>query len=114
MMILSENFWNSIKPNIDYLYEVEDWWKICIESFVYDYKEEDKEFIDSARGLLPEDTDRDDSWSEWIGKIKENTDRKGKELFMPLRLALTGKENGPELAKILPLINRDEIVKRLS
>jgi len=46
--------------------------------------------------------------------VKEKTGRKGKDLFMPLRLALTGLEHGPELKLILPLIGEDETRRRLS
>jgi glutamyl-tRNA synthetase len=46
--------------------------------------------------------------------VKEKTGRKGKDLFMPLRLALTGLEHGPELKLMLPLIGEAETRHRLS
>ena len=45
--------------------------------------------------------------------VKAATGRKGKALFMPLRLALTGQPHGPDMAALLPLIGRDEALKRL-
>ena len=42
------------------------------------------------------------TWDQWLSEIKNKSNRKGKELFMPLRLALTGKETGPELKYLLP------------
>jgi glutamyl-tRNA synthetase len=42
------------------------------------------------------------------------TGRKGKTLFMPLRRALTGEDHGPEMAALLPLMNRDTVIARLN
>ena len=44
------------------------------------------------------------TWKSWTEAVKNATGVKGKALFMPLRLALTGQEHGPELASLLPLI----------
>ena len=46
--------------------------------------------------------------------MKAATGAKGKALFMPLRLALTGLDHGPELAALLPLIGRERALARLS
>jgi glutamyl-tRNA synthetase len=62
---------------------------------------------------LPQDTSQENSWQIWLDEIKKNSARKGKELFMPIRLALTGKEHGPELKHAINLISRDEIIARL-
>lgn len=110
---VDESFWQNIKANLHYLYEIQDWIEICKKSFRYAHQDSDKDLLGIAKSTLPENITVD-SWQEWIGRIKEKTDRKGKELFMPLRLALTGKENGPELKNILPLMDREEILARLS
>lgn len=58
---------------------------------------------------------RDDTtWSTWTGAVKSATGRKGKGLFMPLRLALTGRDHGPELKNLLPLIGRERAEARLA
>ncbi|MFN3389109.1 MAG: glutamate--tRNA ligase, partial [Allosphingosinicella sp.] len=44
---------------------------------------------------------------------KAGSGRSGKALFLPLRRALTGRDSGPEMAALLPLIGRDEAVSRL-
>ena len=46
-------------------------------------------------------------------EIKEKTQRKGKDLFMPIRLALTGKTNGPELNKLILLMGYNKVMERL-
>ena len=66
-----------------------------------------------AADLLPEGTLDGDSWKAWTDAIKEKTGAKGKMLFMPLRLALTGQARGPEMAVLLPLIDRAKITARL-
>ena len=52
-------------------------------------------------------------WPQLVALVKDRTGRSGKALFRPLRLALTGRESGPEMAALLPLIGRDETVARL-
>ena len=65
-----------------------------------------------AADLLPEEPFKTNSWDEWIASITKKTGKKGKELFMPLRMALTGKEKGPELKYLLPLLSKNNILKK--
>ena len=68
---------------------------------------EDRELTDKAAALLPEEPWDDTTWDTWIAALKTASGRKGRALFHPLRLALTGREDGPELKLLLPLIGRD-------
>lgn len=111
---ISEKLWNTLKPNISFLHEIKKWIAICQQEFRFENKEENKEFLQQAASLLPADTSDENCWSLWLAEIKKNTDRKGKELFMPLRLALSGKEHGPELKFLINLISREEILARLN
>lgn len=111
---ISEDFWNSIKANIHFLHEIKTWITICSSDFSYQNKAEDKEFLQKISELLPENTKDENCWNEWLNAIKANTDRKGKNLFMPVRLALSGQEHGPELKNLVNLIERGEIIKRLT
>ena len=52
-------------------------------------------------------------WAALTAALKGLTGRKGKTLFLPLRLALTGQDHGPEMAALLPLIGRDRAIARL-
>ena len=72
------------------------------------------EMAGPARALLPPETRDGMTWKAWTEAVKAATGRKGKPLFMPLRLALTGLDHGPELAQLLPLIGRETAVVRLS
>ncbi len=109
---VTETFWNQIKANLEKVSDYEVWNTICndeIEPIV-----EDKEFTSCAANLLPEQPWDNDTFSTWVNVIKEQTGKKGKELFHPIRLALTGQENGPELKVLLPLIGYEKAFKRLN
>lgn len=107
---ISEEFFLAARPNLDKLTDLKNWWQICFEPNIPSNL--DKDFISQALNALPEGELNSDSWSVWTKKLKEITNRKGKELFMPLRLAITGLEAGPELGGLLPLIGRDNLIKR--
>ncbi len=62
---------------------------------------------------MPEEPWDDTTWDVWIAALKAATGRKGRALFHPLRLALTGLEDGPELKSLLPLIGREKAEGRL-
>ncbi len=108
---LDAAFWKAVQANLEVFDDVKKW-----QTVIYDSIEpviEDQEFSSQAITLLPEGDFNQESWKIWTGAVKEKTGRKGKALFHPLRLALTGYERGPELAQLLPLIGRDRVIKRL-
>ncbi|QWB86438.1 Glutamate--tRNA ligase 1 [Rickettsia parkeri] len=111
---IDENFWLSVSPNLQKLRDVKDWWEICHQTPNVENLNLDKEYLKQAAELLPKGEITKDSWSIWTKEITNRTGRKGKELFLPLRLALTARESGPEIASVLPLIDREEIIKRLT
>ncbi len=107
-----EAFWLMARANITRVPEAETWWRVVTGPI--DPVHEDPDFLAQAAGLLPDGPLDETSWSTWTGAIKAATGRKGKALFHPLRLALTGVDHGPELAKLLPLIGRDQVLARLA
>lgn len=109
-----EAFWNSIRANLKSISEAKEWWDIVNGEVSNDLSAEEKTFVASTAALLPAGDVNEGTWDAWLAAIKPTTARKGKELFMPLRKALTGLEHGPELKKILPLIGRDKVLARLS
>jgi len=111
---ISPNFWNAVKLNITFLHEIKEWIAVFNHHFRFENKAEDKEFLQLAASLLPQNTKDENCWNLWLNEIKQKTPRKGKELFMPIRLALSGKEHGPELKFLVNLIEREEILQRLN
>ena len=71
------------------------------------------EFLHLAKALLPQEPWSDQTWGEWTNALKGATGRKGKALFLPLRMALTGRHDGPELKSLLPLVGRMACLARL-
>jgi len=110
---IDENFWLSIHANIKKLSDVKEWWDILHGSIEPDLNHDDRTFLRSTIALLPPEPWNDATYDTWLSAIKPTTARKGKELFMPLRLALTGREHGPELKKLLPLLGHQKVMARL-
>ncbi len=106
-------FWEAVRPNLERFAEVETWWRVCRGPLVPVCAPEDAEFLAKAADALPPQPLDTTSWDRWVERLRAETGRKGKALFMPLRKALTGRENGPELRNLLPLIGRDRAVRRL-
>ena len=107
----AEAFWLAVRGNLDQFLDVCDWWRVVDGEIIAVV--EDADFCRTAAGLLPPDPWDEKTWSLWTQAVKAATGRKGRELFHPLRLALTGRETGPELAKLLPLIGRAKSLARL-
>ncbi len=112
--MVDEEFWLIMRQNIVFLSEIAKWLKICQEKFYHNHQEKDRDFLKLVSSLLPQDTKAKECWNDWLVEIKKNTDRKGKELFMPIRQALSGEEHGPEIKSLVNLINREEILRRLN
>lgn len=110
---VSEKIWQAIKTNISFLNEAKEWLKVFQEDFYFKNKAEDHDFLRQAAEVLPQNTKAEDCWNLWLIEIKKITNRKGKDLFMPIRLALSGKEHGPELKFLVNLLEREEILRRL-
>lgn len=107
-----EKIWNVIKSNIENLSEYEKWDKIIKGSIKTDNL--DSDYMKLAESLLPPEPWDEDTWGKWISSIKEISDKKGKDLFLPLRMAITGQSYGPELKNIILLMGYDKIKYRLS
>ncbi|WP_226625791.1 glutamate--tRNA ligase [Alloyangia pacifica] len=101
-----ELFWGVARDNITTRKDIPGWWALFRDGAEPLIADEDREFIAEAMALLPEGPYTRDTWGEWTKTVKEATGRKGKGLFMPLRKALTGLERGPEMADVLPLLEK--------
>lgn len=108
---VSKEFWEKVKGNLVIAKDVLIWDNICnkeIEPIM-----EDKDFTVVASEMLPNASFDENTFGNWMNEIKAKTGRKGKELFHPIRMALTAEANGPELKTLLPLIGYDKAYKRL-
>lgn len=106
-----EAFWLAVRGNLVRFADVETWWRVAQGNITPVH--EDAAFLKMAAALLPPEPWDLTSWSQWTDAVKAATGAKGKALFMPLRLALTGLDHGPELKFLLPLIGRARAMARL-
>ncbi len=105
------SFWNAIRGNIETVAEAKDWFDIAtlpITPII-----ENASLLLVAQNYLPEGATAADTWGAWTKAIMAETGLKGRAVFMPLRLALTGQSAGPELQGLLPLMGRERILARL-
>ncbi len=104
----AEAFWLAVRGNIDTVRDAVSWWRVLHRGPAEkpDFSDEDRDYVRAAFDLLPEEPWDRSTWKQWTESVKNETGRKGKSLFMPLRRALTGLEAGPELADLLPLLGR--------
>jgi glutamyl-tRNA synthetase len=112
----AERLWLAARGNLEKFSDIVDWWQVIEGAVRGDVATEklDPDFRDAAVKTLPPEPLDESSWGAWTQALKLATGLKGKALFHPLRLALTGREAGPELAKLMPLIGRAKILTRLA
>lgn len=109
---VDEPFWLAVRPNIARLADVAEWWRVAqgpVEPVIAD-----ADLAAVAARALPPGPWGEETWSRWVAEVRAATGKTGKALFMPLRLALTGREHGPELKNLLPLIGYERAEARLA
>ena len=107
---MAEAFWAVAKGNITVLADLEGWWHLFRDGAEPVVDEADRAFVAEALTLLPPQPWSVATWGEWTAAVKAATGRKGKDLFRPLRRALTGLDAGPEMADVMPLLRKLPIV----
>jgi glutamyl-tRNA synthetase len=107
-----EMFWNAVRGNLGRFGDVLRWWGI-VEGPVSP-QIDDPALIAAALRLLPPGPWDASTWKAWTDAVRVETGLKGRALFLPLRLALTGLDHGPELAALLPLIGPERVRSRLA
>ncbi|WP_178134098.1 glutamate--tRNA ligase [Vineibacter terrae] len=108
---LGEAFWMAVRGNLAQVADAAGWVPVVqgpLQPMV-----EGPGFLAQAAEVLPPDPWGDATWKAWTAALAARSGRKGRALFHPLRLALTAREQGPEMARLLPLIGRDRVLARL-
>ncbi|HGG05825.1 MAG TPA: glutamate--tRNA ligase [Aliiroseovarius sp.] len=103
---LAEDFWNVTRENITTLSDLKAWWALCRDGADPVIEDEDADFVAEALTLLPDGPFTPETWGEWTAAVKAATGRKGRGLFMPLRKALTGMAHGPDMSRLMPLLQK--------
>jgi len=102
---LAPDFWRVASHNVTRLEELSDWWALCRDGAAPVVAAEDRDFVRAALAMLPPER-TGSTWAEWTAAVAARTGRRGRALYRPLRLALTGRESGPEMADLLPLLQK--------
>ncbi len=110
----TEAFWLAVRGNLDLLTEARAWGDVVFGDIVPPPIEGEAEFLRAARDVLPPEPWSETTWEVWTEALRERTGRRGRALFMPLRLALTGEDHGPELRVLIGLMGRARILARLA
>jgi glutamyl-tRNA synthetase len=111
---MSEAGWEAIRPNLAHIGEAAEWWRIVADDIALPpFDDETRGFLALSADTLAARTWDHDPWHGLTGDLKAATGRKGKALFLPLRQALTGRDHGPDMGALLPLIGQERAVKRL-
>jgi glutamyl-tRNA synthetase len=108
---IGEHLWEAIKPNLTQLSEAPALARLAtgpVTPLI-----EDADLAARAAALLPPEPWDENTWPAWTKRVGAETGAKGRGLYHPLRLALTGLDHGPELKKLLPLIGRGRALARL-
>ncbi|QEK39471.1 glutamate--tRNA ligase [Candidatus Sneabacter namystus] len=109
---ISEKFWDCISGNVSYINDIYLWHDIIYVKPVQHSITLDQHYLKQTVELLPEKI-TETTWKEWSENISKVANQNGKELILPIRVALTGLTHGPSIAKLLQLMTRDEIVDRI-
>jgi len=103
--------WEAIRPNLETVAGAGEWWAVVTGPIeAPDFDDETRAFLALAAEML---TWSEDPWRDLTGALKQATGRKGKALFLPLRQALTGRDHGPDMHAMLPLIGEEAARARL-
>jgi glutamyl-tRNA synthetase len=109
---LSEEFWLAVRGNLSKFSDIDTWWQVAEGPVVPVI--DDPAFMAAALAELPEEPWDQTTWESWTKALKASAGKSGRELFMPLRQALTGQDHGPEMRVLLPLIGEDKVKIRLA
>lgn len=103
---MAERFWRVASQNITRLDDLAHWWALCRDGAEPVVAAEDADFVREAMALLPPPPYSDTTWADWTAAVRERTGRRGRALYMPLRLAVTGEATGPDMGDLMPLLQK--------
>lgn len=107
-------FWEAVRGNLAFRHEALEWHAILSAPAAPPrVTPEDRAVLEAARAALPPEPWDEATFRAWTDAVKGETGRKGRALFMPLRLALTGRTSGPEMGPLMGLLGRDAVAERL-
>ena len=111
---IGEAEWAALRGNVAHLGEVSDWLPVLHGDIASpEVVPDDKPMLRQAAEIAAAIDWAGEPWRQLTDAVKASSGRKGRALFHPLRLALTGFDSGPEMAALLPIIGRERAIQRL-
>jgi glutamyl-tRNA synthetase len=110
----TEEDWLLLRPNLERLSDFPAWFEILRGEIDPPELGHDERLLVRDAASIAEQVDWDaEPWRALTGELKESSGKKGRELFHPLRLALTGRDSGPEMAGLVARMGKNRAVRRL-
>jgi len=110
----TEADWLALRGNLERLGDFERWFAVLHGEIDPPELAHDERLLVKDAAATAETLDWSaEPWRALTDTLKHVTGRKGRELFHPLRLALTGRDSGPEMASLLAAMGKDRAVRRL-
>jgi glutamyl-tRNA synthetase len=106
-------FWDLVRQNCDTVGDAARFVPVAFGDITPVIEAEDEDFIARAAAHFPDGPVTGETWTDWTTLLKVETGRKGRGLFMPLRRALTGMDQGPDVGQMLQLMGRERALQRL-
>jgi glutamyl-tRNA synthetase len=110
----NEQDWLLLRPNLERLSDFDGWFRVIHGEIDPPNLSHDERLLVKDAAPVAEGLDwSSEPWTALTNELKASTGKKGRELFHPLRLALTGRESGPEMAGLIKRMGKDRTVSRL-
>ena len=110
----TEQDWLALRGNLERLGDFERWFAVLHGEIDPPELARDERLLIREAAAIAEKADWSaEPWRSMTTELKQTTGKKGRELFHPLRLALTGQESGPEMAPLLAAMGKDRAIRRL-
>jgi glutamyl-tRNA synthetase len=111
----TEQDWLLLRPNLERLSDFASWLEVLRGDIEPpQLNDDDRALVREAASVAEALNWSAEPWRSLTEALKSSSGRKGKALFLPLRLALTGHESGPEMAGLVERMGKDRAVARLS
>ena len=110
----TEEDWRLIRPNLERLGDFAAWFEVLHGDVDAPELAHDERLLVRDAAAVADSLDwADEPWRALTTELKATSGKKGRELFHPLRLALTGRESGPEMAGLIDRMGKERAVARL-
>jgi glutamyl-tRNA synthetase len=110
----TEQDWLLLRGNLERLADFAGWLPVLqgdIDTPLLDHDE--RQVVREAAAVAQGLDWATEPWRALTEQVRQSSGRKGRDLFHPLRLALTGRESGPEMASLVSAMGKERAIRRL-